>query len=51
MQFDKDGKRLATFRTYMPDSTRLESTSILVEPNRILMGTDSRGIYEFARPK
>jgi hypothetical protein len=50
MQFDKDGKRLATFRTYMPGGARLESISILVEPTRLLIGSDAQGIYEFLRP-
>jgi hypothetical protein len=50
MQFDKDGKRLATFRTYLRDGTRVEGTSILVEPTRLLIGSDPLGVYEFARP-
>ncbi len=50
MQFDKDGKRLASFRTYLRDGVRLEGTSILVEPMRLLIGNDPLGIYEFARP-
>ena len=50
MHFDKDGQRLATFRTYMPDGARIEASTILVEPDRLLIGADPQGIYEFPRP-
>ena len=50
MHFDKEGKRLATFRTYMPSNARLEAATILVEPDRILIGADPHGIYEFRKP-
>ncbi len=50
MHFDKDGQRLESFRTFMPGSARLEASTILVEPDRILIGADPQGIYEFARP-
>jgi hypothetical protein len=50
MRFDKDGQRLASFRTYLPGGTRLEPSQILVEPDRLLLGADPQGIYEFAKP-
>jgi hypothetical protein len=50
MHFDKDGQRLATFRTYMPSGARIEASMILVEPDRLLIGADPQGIYEFPRP-
>ena len=50
MHFDKDGQRLATFRTYMPGGARIEASTILVEPDRLLIGADPQGIYEFPRP-
>jgi hypothetical protein len=50
MHFDKDGQRLATYRTYMPGGARFEASTILVEPGRLLMGADPQGIYEFPRP-
>jgi hypothetical protein len=51
MRFDKDGKRLSSFRTYLPDGGRLEASQILVEPNRLLIGADPQGIYEFPKPE
>jgi hypothetical protein len=51
MRFDKEGTRLATFRTYIPGGARLESSAILVEPERLLIGADPLGIYEFRKPK
>jgi hypothetical protein len=50
MHFDKDGQRLASFRTYMPGGARLEASTILVERDRLLIGADPHGIYEFPRP-
>jgi hypothetical protein len=50
MHFDKEGNRLATYRTYMPSNARLEAGTILVEPDRLLIGADPQGIYEFRKP-
>jgi hypothetical protein len=50
MQFDKEGRRIASFRTYTQKDERLEGTSILVEPTRLLIGSESSGVYEFLRP-
>lgn len=51
MRFDKDGQRLASFRTYLPGGARLEASQILVEPDRLLIGADPQGIYEFPKPE
>lgn len=50
MHFDKDGQRIASFRTYLPQGARLEASMILVEPDRLLIGSDPQGIYEFPKP-
>jgi hypothetical protein len=50
LHFDKDGKRLASYRTYTPSGGRLEATTILVEADRLLLGADPFGLYEFERP-
>ncbi len=50
MHFDRDGLRLASFRTFAPGGARLEAVTILVEPDRLLIGTDRQGIYAFPRP-
>jgi hypothetical protein len=51
MRFDKDGHRLSSFRTYLPRGGRLEAAQILVEPDRLLIGADPQGIYEFPKPE
>jgi hypothetical protein len=51
MRFDKDGERLSSFRTYMPSGARLEASRILVEPDRLVIGADPQGIYEFPKPE
>jgi hypothetical protein len=50
MHFDKEGQRIASFRTYTPGGTRLEPSMILVEPDRLLIGADPQGTYEFPKP-
>ena len=51
MHFDKEGQRLASFRTYLPRGVRLEPSTILVEPDRLLIGADPQGTYEFPKPE
>jgi len=50
LRFDRDGNRRASYYTLTPEGARLEATSILVEPDRLLLSADPLGIYEFARP-
>jgi hypothetical protein len=50
MHFDKDGQRIASFRTFTPGGARLEPSMILVEPDRLLIGADPQGTYEFPKP-
>jgi hypothetical protein len=49
MHFDKEGQRIASFRIYTPAGARLEPSVILVEPDRLLIGADPQGIYEFPK--
>ena len=51
MRFNKDGERVASFRTYLPYGARMEASQILVEPDRLLIGADPQGIYEFPKPQ
>jgi hypothetical protein len=50
LRFDKDGYHKATYQLYTPDGTPLDANSILVEKDRILIGSDPLGIFEFERP-
>jgi predicted DNA-binding WGR domain protein len=50
LHFDKEGNRRATYKIYTPQGARLEANTILVEPDRLLIGEDPLGIYEFRRP-
>ena len=49
LRFDKEGNRRATFRLYTPQNARLEAVAIVVEKDRLLIGGDPAGIYEFER--
>src|SRR6266850_1433477 len=51
LRFDKDGNRRASYKIYTPQGARLEANTILVEPDRLLIGEDPLGIYEFSRPE
>lgn len=50
MHFDNADNRLASGRAYATGGARLVPISILVEKDRLLLGSDPLGIYEFARP-
>jgi len=50
LHFDKEGNRQATYKIYTPEGARLEANTILVENDRLIIGNDPLGIYEFARP-
>src|SRR5438132_1814324 len=50
LHFDKEGNRRATYKIYTPQGARLEGNTILVEQDRLIVGSDPLGIYEFKRP-
>ncbi len=50
LHFDKEGSRRATYKIYTPQGARLEANTILVEQDRLIIGSDPLGIYEFERP-
>ena len=49
MRFDKEGNRRASYQVYTPEGGRLETKTILIEPDRLILGSDPLGIYEFDR--
>jgi hypothetical protein len=50
LHFDKEGNRRATYKIYTPEGARLEANTILVEQDRLIIGSDPLGIFEFERP-
>ena len=50
LHFDKDGNRRSEYRIYTPDGGRLAANTILVEEDRLLIGEDPQGVFEFERP-
>jgi hypothetical protein len=50
LHFDKEGNRRASYQMYTPEGARLEASTILIEPDRMIIGGDPIGIYEFQRP-
>jgi hypothetical protein len=50
LHFDKEGNRRSEYQIYTKDGARIEANVILVEEDRLLIGADPIGVYEFARP-
>jgi hypothetical protein len=50
VHFDNEGIRRSEYLIYTPNGTRLEASVILVEEERLLIGSDPAGVFEFARP-
>jgi hypothetical protein len=50
LRFDRDGKYLMRYTLYMPDGSHFDPNYIFVEHDRLILSTDSQGIYEFSRP-
>jgi hypothetical protein len=50
LHFDKEGNGVASYLLYTPQGSPLEITSILVNKERLLIGSESVGVYEFLRP-
>lgn len=50
VHFDKYGNAMDTYYMTTPEGALLQITAIVVEPNRLLIGSSSGGIYDFARP-
>ena len=51
LHFDKDGNRRTAYLLFTKENARLDASAILIEHNRILIGDDPNGIYEFALPE
>ena len=50
VHFDKDGQLAGYYCLSTAGQAPVKPTTILVEPNRILIGSDPFGIFEYARP-
>jgi len=50
LRFDREGKLVMQYTLTMQDGSRFKPNYILVEHTRLILSTDSQGIYEFSRP-
>jgi len=50
LHFDKEGNRRSEYQIYTNDGARLDATLILVDEERLLIGADPQGLFEFQRP-
>jgi len=51
LHFDKEGNRRASYQLYTPAGARLEVSTILIEKDHLILGSDPLGLYEFDRPE
>ena len=49
VHFDKNGSYLADYHITTPEGSPIRSSAIVVEPDRIIISSSTRGIYEFPR--
>ncbi|MGH9861173.1 MAG: hypothetical protein ACRD5F_14215, partial [Candidatus Acidiferrales bacterium] len=50
LHFGPDGVRRETYRLFTRDGVRVEASAILVEPDRLIVASDTQGVFEFPRP-
>lgn len=50
LHFDRDGVRRQTYRLFTADGNRVEASAILVEPDRLVVASATRGVFDFPRP-
>lgn len=50
LHFDSEGNRRSEYQVYTKDGARLEADALVVEENRLLIGSDPLGVWEFPRP-
>lgn len=50
VHFDKDGRLAGFYCLSTSDQTPVRPTTMVVEPDRILLGTDPFGIFQYPRP-
>ncbi len=50
VHFDKEGNRASEYQIYAPKGAPIDATVIVVEEQRLLIGADPLGVYEFRRP-
>jgi hypothetical protein len=48
--FDKNGGYLGDYYITTPEGNPVHASAILVESDRLIVASDARGVFEFARP-
>lgn len=49
VHLDAEGGRRGTYRVFTAEGARIEPSAILVEPTRLLIGSETLGVFEFPR--
>jgi hypothetical protein len=50
LHFAADGSRRGMYRLFTSEGARVEPSAILIEPDRLLVASESLGVFEFPRP-
>ena len=50
LRYAADGEELGSFLIYTPEEARIEASTVLLEPGRILVGSKELGLFDLPRP-
>jgi len=50
LRYSADGTPLGSYLIYTPDEARIEASALLIEPNRIVVGTADKGVFDLPHP-
>lgn len=50
LHFDAEGVRRQTYRLFTRGGVRVEASALLVEPDRLIVASETQGVFEFPRP-
>jgi hypothetical protein len=50
LHFDREGNRRETYRLFTQRGVRVEASALLVEADRLIVASETQGVFEFPRP-
>jgi len=50
LRYSREGTPLGSYLIYTPDEDRLEASALLLEPSRIVVGSEQSGVFDLPRP-
>jgi hypothetical protein len=50
LRYTADGSEMGSYLIYTPDEARIEASALLLEPGRIVVGSEELGVFDLPRP-